>query len=99
MNVANPTALLWAGLAIPVAAFYLLKVRLRRVPVSTGLFWRQVFAERRPRSLWRYLRHLLSLLAQLLFLGLLVAALAEPFLAGEVRDARSLVLVLDQSAS
>src|SRR5262249_51492592 len=99
MNFANPSALLWVGLAIPIVALYVLKVRLRRAPVSTSLFWRQVFPEKRPRSLWQYLRHLLSLLVQILLLGLLVTALAEPFLEKEVLDARRMVLVIDNSAS
>src|SRR5439155_19460440 len=79
MSLANPTALLWAGLLIPVVAFYLLKTRRRRIPVSTGLFWRQIFEEKQRRSLWQRLRHLVSLLLQLVFLSLLVLALAEPF--------------------
>jgi hypothetical protein len=99
MNLANPAALLWALLAVPVVIFYILKIRLRRVPVSTTLFWRQVFEEKRPRSLWQRLRHLLSLLVQLAFLCLLVLALAEPFFAWEVESARRLVLVIDTSAS
>lgn len=34
MSFANPAALLWAALAIPIVIFYILKIRLRRVPVS-----------------------------------------------------------------
>jgi hypothetical protein len=99
MNLANPTALFWAALAIPIIIFYILKIRLRRVPVSTILFWRQIFEEKQPRSIWQHLRHLLSLLLQLLFLGLLVFALAEPFFRWEVVEARRIVLVVDNSAS
>ena len=72
MSLVNPAALLLAGLAIPIVVFYILKIRLRRVPVSTLLFWRQIFEEKKPRSLWQRLRHLLSLLLQLAFLALLV---------------------------
>jgi hypothetical protein len=99
MNIANPTALLWAALAIPIVIFYILKIRLRRVPVSTVLFWRQIFEEKQPRSIWQHLRHLLSLLVQLAFLGLLVAALAEPFFHWEILDAQRVVLVIDNSGS
>ena len=49
----NPTALFWLGLIVPVVTFYVLKVRLRRVPVSTILFWRQIYDEHQPRSLWK----------------------------------------------
>ena len=99
MSFANPTALLWALLAVPVVVFYVLKIRLKRVPVSTVIFWRQLFDEKRPRSLWQRLRHLVSLLVQMALLGLMVAALAEPFFSWEILSARRVVLVLDNSAS
>jgi hypothetical protein len=99
MSLANPTALLWIGLAIPIVIFYILKIRLRRVPVSTILFWRQIFEEKQPRSIWQHLRHLLSLLIQILFLCLLIFALAEPFFHWEVLEARRIVVVIDSSAS
>src|SRR5262249_16630187 len=99
MNLAHPAALFWAVLAVPIVIFYILKIRLRRVPISTILFWREIFAETQPRSIWQPLRHLLSLLLQLLFLFLLVGALAEPFFRWEMMQARRLVLVIDNSAS
>jgi hypothetical protein len=99
MSLANPTALFWLLLAIPVVVFYILKIRLKRVPVSTVIFWRQIFDEKKPRSLWQRLRHLVSLLVQLALLALLIAALTEPFLASEARSARRVILVIDNSAS
>ena len=35
MSFLTPVALLWSLLAIPIIVFYILKVTLRRVPVST----------------------------------------------------------------
>ena len=99
MNLANPSGLLWASLAVPIVIFYILKIRLRRAPVSTILFWRQIFEEKKPRSWWQRLRHLLSLMVQLAFLLLLVGALAQPFFSWEVDAARRVVLVIDNSAS
>jgi hypothetical protein len=99
MNLVHPTAMLWAALAIPIVVFYILKIRNRRVPVSTILFWRQIFEEKQPRSIWQHLRHLLSLLVQLAFLLLVVSAIAEPIFKWEIRDARRLVLIVDNSAS
>jgi hypothetical protein len=99
MNLAHPAALAWAALAVPIVIFYILKVRQRRVPISTTLFWQQIFEEKPPRSLWEHLRHLLSLLVQLALLALLVMALAEPFFRWESLRARRLVLVVDNSAS
>ncbi len=99
MSLANPSALAWLLLAVPVVIFYVLKIRLRRVPVSTVLFWRQIFNEKRPRSLWQRLRHLVSLALQLALLALLVGALAEPFFSWEALSGRRVILVLDDSAS
>jgi len=99
MNLVNPTALLLAGLAVPIVIFYILKIRLRRVPVSTLLFWQQIFDEKKPRSLWQRLRHLISLLMQLAFLLLLVFAVADPIFRWQQARARRIVLVVDNSAS
>ena len=98
-QIANLSALALAGLALPIVVFYILKVRLRRAPVATIMFWRQIFEEKKPRSLWQTLRHLLSLLLQIAFLLLLVFALAEPFFPWDSRTAKRLVLVVDNSAS
>lgn len=99
MNLVNPAALIFAALALPVVVFYILKIRLRRVPVSTLMFWRQIFEEKKPRSIWQRLRHLLSLLLQLAFLALLVLALADPIFRWQQARSRRLVLVVDNSAS
>jgi hypothetical protein len=99
MSFANPSSLIWLAAAIPIIGFYILKIRLRRVPVSTLLFWQQVYQEQQPRSLFHRLRHWVSLLVQLVLLLLLVAALADPFLASEIRHQRRVVIVLDNSCS
>lgn len=99
MNFATPAAFWWLALAVPVVVFYILKIRLRRVPVSTILFWRQIYEEKPPRSIWQHLRHLLSLLVQLLMLSLFVISLTEPYLSWQTKQARKLVLVVDNSAS
>jgi hypothetical protein len=91
--------LLLALIAIPIVIFYILKVRLRRVPVSTNLFWNQIFEEKPPKSLWQNLRYWLSLLAQLLILALLVLAIADPILSWQTKGARRVVLIMDVSAS
>ena len=99
MSFTYPAGLALAATLLPVVALYILKVRLRRVPVSTLMFWREVFEEKRPRSLWQTLRHWISLLLQLAFLILLVLALADPILRWQTASARKLVLVVDNSAS
>lgn len=99
MSLVNPTAFLLAALAIPIVIFYILKIRLRRVPVSTLIFWQQIFEEKKPRSIWQRLRHLISLLLQLAFLALLVFALADPIFRWQQARARRMVLIVDNSAS
>ncbi|GDY07659.1 MAG: VWA domain-containing protein [Planctomycetota bacterium] len=99
MSFANPLALLWLAALIPVVVFYILKIRLRRVPISTMLFWRQIYDEHQPRSIWQRMRHWLSLLAQIVLILLLVGALTDPFFAWETRQLRRIVLVVDNSAS
>ena len=99
MNLVNPAALFLAALAVPIVVFYILKIRLRRVPVSTLLFWQQIFEEKKPRSLWQRLRHLALAVLQLAFLALLVFALADPIFRWQQARARRVVLVVDNSAS
>src|SRR5438309_4047367 len=99
MSLANPLALAWGLLLVPVVIFYILKIRLKRVPVSTVIFWRQIFDEKKPRSLWQRLRHLVSLLVQLALSFLLIAALTEPYRASEAATSRRVILIVDNSAS
>ena len=99
MNFLSPTSLLLFGLAIPIVALYILRLRRRREPVSTLMFWEELFRERQTTSLFQRLKHLLSLLLQLLFLTLLVLSIARPQFAFITKSARQLVLIVDQSAS
>ena len=99
MNFLSPTSLLLFGLALPIVALYILRLRRRREPVSTLMFWEELFKERQTTSLFQRLKHLLSLLLQLLFLTLLVLSIARPQFAFITKSARQLVLIIDQSAS
>ncbi len=99
MNFLSPISLFLFGLAIPIIALYILKLRRRREPVSTLMFWEQLFKERQTTSLFQRLKHLLSLLLQLLFLALLVFAIARPQFAFITKSARQLILIIDHSAS
>ncbi|MEJ7594770.1 MAG: BatA and WFA domain-containing protein [Planctomycetaceae bacterium] len=99
MFFALPIAFTLAVLAVPIVALYILKVRLRRVAVSTNLFWKQIYDEKPPRSYWKHFRNLFSLLLQLLCLLLIVLAIADPYLSRQLLDSRRLVLVIDNSAS
>lgn len=99
LEFANPARFWWALLAVPIILLFVLRIRLRRRQVSTLLFWDQLFEQQPPRAWWRRLRNLLALLLQLAFLTLLVFALVDPLWSWQRRSARSLVYVIDNSAS
>ncbi len=99
MQLGSPTSLLWLLLAIPIAICYFLKVRPRRVSVPSVILWEEVFDQRRPRAIWRRLRHIVSLLLQLLFLLLVGLALANPLFSWQLERTRTIVVIVDNSAS
>jgi len=99
MQFAAPHGLYWLLLALPIMGFFLLRQRRRRVAVPSVMFWEQVYEEDRPRWWWRRLRHLASLLLQLLLLLLLALALANPVFSWQADQARTVALVIDNSAS
>ncbi|MEM7474734.1 MAG: BatA and WFA domain-containing protein [Planctomycetota bacterium] len=99
LDFANPINFWWAAIALPIIALYILKVRLRRMPASTLLFWNKLFDEKKPRSWWQRLRHWLSLALQLIILAAVVSALVDPLWSWQKEKQRRLVLVLDNSAS
>jgi hypothetical protein len=99
MAFAQPWALLFFLLFIPIILLYLLKQRRRRVQVSTLLFWDQILRDEQSVTSFTKLRKLLSLLLQLLFVTFLALALARPVFSKDLLGARRMVLFLDNSAS
>jgi von Willebrand factor type A domain/Aerotolerance regulator N-terminal len=99
MYFTSPGALLFAATAIPVVIFYILKVRRRRVAVSTVMFWDEILDQGQTRSIWRRLRHIVSLLVQLAIIALLVFAMTDPHIGNATTERQRLVVVLDASAS
>ena len=99
MNFLSPTSLFLFSLAVPIVVLYILRLRRRREPVSTLMFWDELFREKQTTSLFQRLKHLLSLLLQLLFLTLLVLAVARPQFAFITKSARQIILIIDHSAS
>lgn len=99
MGFAQPLALAFLALGVPVILLYLLKQRRRRVLVSTLLFWDKVLKEEHRVTSITKLRKLLSLLLQLLFIAFLTLAVARPMLSRDLLGARRIVLYVDVSAS
>ncbi len=86
------------GLAGVIAALYFLRRREERVTVSAIWLWQE--EPERPRSALAFLWTNIGLLiVQLLALGALVFALAQPTLTQEFLGGGSLALVIDGSAS
>ena len=90
---------LLGGMALIVALLYMLKLRRRRVTVPFSPIWARVMASRETRTLWDRLKRLLSLLVQIIFLTLIVSALADPKPEDERLEGRNVVLLIDTSAS
>jgi hypothetical protein len=95
MNFLWPTAWWLALLGVPIVLFYLIRQRLRAKPVTTLLFWENLSPKVHNLPLWRKLRHLISLLLQLLLFALLLFAVARPVLPGQLIAKSSTILVLD----
>jgi len=99
MGFAQPFALAFLGLSLPVILLYLLKQRRRRVLVSTLMFWDQILREEHRVTSITRLRKLISLLLQLLFILFLAMAIARPMLSRDLLGSRRIVLFIDVSAS
>src|SRR4051794_28609731 len=91
-------ALAAAGVAA-LTGLYLLKLRRRRVIVPHAALWVAHAGERRSERWARRLRRWLSLALQLLLFGLLLLAAADPQPAAADRAGRSVVVLIDRSAS
>ncbi|MFO0646670.1 MAG: VWA domain-containing protein [Polyangiales bacterium] len=90
---------LYAAVAGAVVVLYLLKLRRRRVPVPSSRLWARVLQPKPASNLFAMLKRLLSLLLQLVLFGLIIAALGDPRLKGAAAAGRSIVVLVDGSAS
>jgi Ca-activated chloride channel homolog len=97
----SPTlvAQLAAGAGALIVVAYVLKMRRRRHEVPFSKLWQKVLEDRESSSLWRRLKRLLSLLGALLFAGALLTAALDPKVGAENEEDRSLVIIVDASAS
>jgi hypothetical protein len=82
-----------------VVGLYILKLRRRPVAVPFEQLWERILKDKEATSLFSRLKRLLSLLLQLAILAALVLALGDPRTAIEVVKGRTLVVLVDTSAS
>lgn len=99
MNFAAPLAFGLAGLSAAVIVLYILKVRRRPVVVPYLHLWQTLLTETRSVTLFKKLKRLLSLLLQLAILAALIMAVSRPSIGDGSSLQKSVVLVLDVSAS
>jgi Ca-activated chloride channel homolog len=99
MGVAAPLALMGLLFVPLIVAFYMLRLRRSRLPVSSTYLWQQLVRDVEANAPWQRLRRSLLLLLQLLLVILLVVLVARPFLERPAALAHDLVLVIDASAS
>ncbi len=94
---------IWMYFAIGAAALavgaYIIKMRRRRFEVPFAELWKRVLDTKDANALWKQLKRLISLLLVLLILGLVLFAALDPTLGAVDRQARSVVILIDASAS
>jgi Ca-activated chloride channel family protein len=87
------------GAAVLAVGAYIIKMRRRRFEVPFSQLWRRVLEQKDANALWKQLKRLISLLLMLLILGIILFAALDPTLGAIDRKARSVVILLDASAS
>jgi hypothetical protein len=90
---------IFAAAAACTVVLYILRLRRRPVAVVFSPIWRRVLGARESSRLFSQLKRWLSLLLQLLLLGLLALALGDPRFTARATEARHLVVLIDTSAS
>lgn len=98
--LAWPLAAAVAAIAIPtLVILYLLKLRRRDVEISTTLLWKKAVQDLQANAPLQKLRRNIMLLLQLVVLGALLFALAEPVMKSGSFKGQRHVILLDRSAS
>jgi len=92
-------AAIFAVAGAAVVALYILKLRRRTVAIPFSPLWQKVLRDKEATSLFSKLKRVLSLLLQLALLALLVFALGDPRAQAAFVKGRSLVVLIDASAS
>lgn len=99
MSFLFPAGLALSALTVPLVALYFLRLRRRRVVVSSLLPWHALLRDEKLASPFHRFRRNLLLLVQLLLLMLLVLAFSRPTIETAAAGYRSVVLVVDTTAS
>jgi len=87
------------GAAALAVGAYIIKMRRRRFEVPFSHLWKRVLEQKDANALWKQLKRLISLLLILLILAIVLFAALDPTLGAVDREARSVVVLFDASAS
>jgi hypothetical protein len=90
---------IFAVVGLGVTVLYILKLRRRVVAVPFAPLWERILRDKEATSLFSKLKRLLSLLLQLALLALLVLALGDPRAAESLLRGRTVIVLVDASAS
>lgn len=99
MKFLHPQLLHFLWLALIPIALWLFRRKAKRIPVSTLLFFRSLAREHQESAWLRRLKRILALLLSLLVVGFAAFALSRPYREGGGDTPKSLVILLDRSAS
>ena len=99
VEFANPAALWFLTLIIPIILLYLLKRKRVDKMVPSTILWKQALEDTQANTPFQKLRSSLLLLLQILIVVLLTALLAKPYFPAESSSSRLWILVIDRSAS
>ncbi len=91
------TLLLATITAASVIAMYFLKLRHRRVLISSSILWRRVLDERQSHSLWEKLRKIISAAIAVTIALLIAMSLSRPEIASLTGKNERIVIVIDTS--
>jgi hypothetical protein len=92
-------AAIFGAAGFGVLVLYILKLRRRVVAVPFSPLWERILRDKEATTLFSKLKRLLSLLLQLALLALLVLALGDPRAAESLLKGRTVVVLVDASAS
>ncbi|HLK39459.1 MAG TPA: VWA domain-containing protein, partial [Polyangiaceae bacterium] len=92
-------AAIFGAVGFGVVVLYILKLRRRVVAVPFSPLWERILRDKEATTLFSKLKRLASLLLQLALLALLVLALGDPRAAESLVKGRTVVVLVDASAS
>ena len=96
MSFFEPQHLLWGLLAIAIVLAYYLRARRQHCDVSALMLWERAF---RRRNKWRKWKRPVSVLILIMILAAIVFAAASPYWTSSLQTARTLIVIVDNSAS